>query len=75
LQAIALQGPEGTAASEYKRTAGEHTSWESSLGSLRQYLDHAAKAGAPLGPVYREMAEVMETQLGRLDRALAALGE
>jgi len=76
LSAVAIEGPNGMAAREYKSRLSADDSWESYEGTLIKYLQkHASRGTGSTDPedTYLELARVQAEHLGRPKRALATL--
>ncbi len=76
LSAIAIEGPSGMAAREYKSRLTEDDSWEAYEGTLIKYLQqHGSRGSGHTSAVdtYLELSRIQANQLGRQKRAIATL--
>ena len=75
LEALAIQGPAGSAAEVYRALVAEqpqHATWGAYAGALEKHLAHAERTGRALAPTYLEIARVRD-ELGEGDKALTFL--
>jgi len=70
LDAIAVQGPEDTAASTYLSFIDAHGDYGQYAGALARYIDFAGRSGKPSATVFHTLSRI---QRQRLDTASAAI--
>ncbi len=76
LSAVAIEGPGGMAAREYKNHLTPDDSWEAYEGTLIKYLQQHGNRGTAhtsAEDTYLELARIQANQLGRPKRAVATL--
>ncbi|MBZ5713112.1 tetratricopeptide repeat protein [Nannocystis pusilla] len=73
LSAVALEGPDGVAASEYAKQVQTADDWELYEQALMRHLQQVAGDDAKLGRAYLELARVQGEAMQRSDKAMATL--
>ncbi len=78
LEALEVQGPQGPAGEAYRSLLAEHPehgTWAAYSEVLSKHRERAERTGAPLAPVYLELARALADELGQPERALDVLRE
>jgi tetratricopeptide (TPR) repeat protein len=75
VQAVVLEGPGGTAGSEFAKLATEPEHWRAYVDALRRHLGHAGVAGPARAALHLEIARVLAERLGAEDEAMTVLAE